>query len=568
MEKHSLLKYYCSNTLVWVTIPIVVRSHIREAFELLKSSTKQVFYYDDFLGQTGWDDKLEKNEEQSILDFVKYVKKHDHAKFILTTREYILQQARSVYEKIYSSDFDNAKCIVKLESYSRRDKAHIFYNHLYFSKLPPDHIRSIIHKKSLLEIIDHKNYSPRIIEWMSNYHNVRDCTATEYPKLFFATLSNPREIWRHAFNNHISPASRALILVLSTFPLVAEYSDLAEAFEAYRLQEIKQFGITTSPHEIVSVLDELEGSFIRCDRNNEEIIISFHNPSVRDFIEQHLSENADVLRILCISVIFYDQFLSLCTKKQGTSKDHLISKIMVNNSQVVVDAILRTVCRTAKKKRAIVLPDGRLIYTTHVQTSADKNVAHALKFVNEISGFPPEVASQLIDFEINRLQNDKISLDDLNVVLNVSKKNTNATDNHQELVELSVKKYEDLEGYDELENIVCLQNFIQEFPGIVSKSLVDKVKEIIQDDSELIFDNDISNASDDQDIDRIRGIIYKMESVFDVSLDYVSDWLDDKEREIQTEFYEPPDDMYGKEANRNNDVSDTEIVSIFESFKE
>lgn len=42
--------------------PVVVRSHISEAFKLLKGAKRQVFCYDDFLGQTGWEDKLEKNE--------------------------------------------------------------------------------------------------------------------------------------------------------------------------------------------------------------------------------------------------------------------------------------------------------------------------------------------------------------------------------------------------------------------------------------------------------------------------------------------------------------------------
>jgi hypothetical protein len=112
--------------------PIVIRSHIKEGFKLLNANEKQVFYYDDFLGQIGWDDKLEKNEEQSILDFITYIRKHEHAVFILTTREYILQQARNVYEKLHASDFEQAKCILQLESYTRRNKAWILYNHVFF----------------------------------------------------------------------------------------------------------------------------------------------------------------------------------------------------------------------------------------------------------------------------------------------------------------------------------------------------------------------------------------------------------------------------------------------------
>ena len=226
--------------------PFVVRNHIREAFEMLDSSRKQVFYYDDFLGQTGWDDKLEKNEEQSIMDFLRYVKNHNQTKFILTTREYILQQARSAYEKLRGPEFDLAKCIIHLESYTRRNRAHILFNHVYFSSLPEEHKKVLVQKKTLLSIVDHQNYSPRIIEWMSNYQNIREIAHSEYPMYFLDTLNNPTELWRHAFRNHLSPESRSLLIVMTTFPLSTELSDLKEALDAFRIQEAQDVRRTFS----------------------------------------------------------------------------------------------------------------------------------------------------------------------------------------------------------------------------------------------------------------------------------------------------------------------------------
>lgn len=368
-----LLVHYISNGYQ----PVVVRSHIGEAFEMLNPSEKQVFYYDDFLGQTGWEDKLQKNEEQSILDFIKHIKAHKNFRFILTTREYILQQARILYEKLHASDFDHAKCIVKLESYTRHDKAHILFNHIYFSNLPDDHKSNLAQKEILLAIVDHKNYSPRIIEWMSDHKNVRDYSSADYPKQFLITLQNPSELWRHAFRNHLSPFSRSLLIVLMTFRYTADLSDLKEAFEAFRIQEVRHFGGSYAPSEFHSALDELEGSFIRCERNQHDVVVAFHNPSVLDFLEKYLAENAELLCILCSSIVFYDQFLALYTLRSGKSEHEHISAILGGNPTLLTDSIKNSIMRTTKKRQLYKTTAGYTL-SPLVQTTVEENIVHAL----------------------------------------------------------------------------------------------------------------------------------------------------------------------------------------------
>ena len=51
--------------------------------------SKQVFYFDDFLGKTALD-KLQKNEDQRLVELMEEVAANPNWRFILTTREYIL----------------------------------------------------------------------------------------------------------------------------------------------------------------------------------------------------------------------------------------------------------------------------------------------------------------------------------------------------------------------------------------------------------------------------------------------------------------------------------------------
>ena len=124
-----------------------ISENIREAFSLysLDPNRKQIFYYDDFLGTTN----LTKNEDSSLILFISKINKSQNKKMILTTREYILQQKRILYEKI--NNFDFKKCIIDLKNYTKRIKAEILYSHLYFSELPYEYILALIDNEHYLE---------------------------------------------------------------------------------------------------------------------------------------------------------------------------------------------------------------------------------------------------------------------------------------------------------------------------------------------------------------------------------------------------------------------------------
>jgi hypothetical protein len=143
---------------------IVISEDVAEADELYASWKKQVFIYDDFLGRTDLREKLGKNEDNRIVEFVRRIGRSSNHRFILTTREYILRAARSRYERLDTGDLDVLRCVLQMENYSELQKGLILYQHLAFAEdLNQEEIGDLVRQRAYREIVKHRNYTPRHI---------------------------------------------------------------------------------------------------------------------------------------------------------------------------------------------------------------------------------------------------------------------------------------------------------------------------------------------------------------------------------------------------------------------
>ncbi len=210
---------------------ITISTNISEAFEVYNKNENQIFYYDDFLGQTSFETKFGKNEEQNLSLLMNEISRSPNKRLILTTREYILNKAKTIYEKLDYSCSDHYKYSINLSSYSDFDRAKILFNHLYFSGVSPDYIDSLCEKKGYLEIIHHENYNPRLIEIMTEKASMLAPKREEYLKKFLEILDNPKRLWKHPFENQISEYSRHVLLVLLTFSEPVFCEDLKLSFD-------------------------------------------------------------------------------------------------------------------------------------------------------------------------------------------------------------------------------------------------------------------------------------------------------------------------------------------------
>ena len=285
---------------------VKISSDVSEADGSAFHEKPKFYYYDDFLGQTSLSEKFNKNEESKLLSFMRRIGRSDKSVMVLTTREYILKQASMVYEAFDRAKLGQNKCIIDLAKYSRRIKAQILYNHLYFSELPRSFVEAIVRSRKYVEIVDHDNYSPRLVSYLTNMDWLEEANESNYPDVFLQNLDNPILLWEHAFDRHLRRPSQDLLIVLSTLRARAVLTDVEKAFNLFRQNRALLYGEARSPAEFKDSLRELEGTFVKIHAVTGGNSVEFHNPSIRDFIEPKVFDES-VFEVMVDSAVFFEQ---------------------------------------------------------------------------------------------------------------------------------------------------------------------------------------------------------------------------------------------------------------------
>ena len=289
--------------------PIVIQGDITDGRRLFRAGTRQIFYYDDFLGQTFLGDRkdyLGHNEDTALIDFVDMVQSTEDSRFILTTREHILQNAVQLSERFGHSPLFEDRCVVQLEDYSFAHRARILYNHLYFSDLPQPYRDAMLEENFFLDVIKHEHFNPRVIEWLASYVRLKHVAPVGYRKYVSGLLSSPEAIWSHAFENQISSAARNVLLALYTLDDAA-IRDLEPVFLALHRHRATKYNERTKAGDLQRALSELDGGFLLYSGIRAE----FLNPSVREFVGTTIEGDRDTAEDVLFSAVRFRQVVGL-----------------------------------------------------------------------------------------------------------------------------------------------------------------------------------------------------------------------------------------------------------------
>ena len=79
------------------------------------------------------------------------------------------------------------------------------------------YIRQLLKDRHFLKIIDHPNYNPRVIEFMTALERVETIDADHYISSFVRLLIIPQRYGNTLFNHQLSLSARNLLLTLRTF---------------------------------------------------------------------------------------------------------------------------------------------------------------------------------------------------------------------------------------------------------------------------------------------------------------------------------------------------------------
>lgn len=283
---------------------ISLSENISSADKIYTSGIKQIFYYDDFLGRNFLDNKLTKNEDKRILNFINKVSKSSDKLFIMTTREYILNQAQQKHDLLTSEKININKYVVDVEKYTFNLKAKILYNHLYFSTLPEEYIQELIFQKSYKKIINHRNYNPRIIQLMTQESVIDNILPKDYVKEFMQKLEFPEAIWEHAYENHINEYSQYILQLLM---IMGDNDILLNNLEENYYSLNKYLGNKFSHLDFKKGIKELERTFINIySRYNNKLYVKFQNPSIADFLIRYSQSDIRNIITLWNSTLYFE----------------------------------------------------------------------------------------------------------------------------------------------------------------------------------------------------------------------------------------------------------------------
>ena len=273
----------------WELVPI--RS-LDDGFASISDARKRILYFDDFLGKVALDRQALAHKDSDFARLVSRIRKSPNARFVLTTRAYIFEEARRVSEHFADERLDVSKYVLDVGTYTRRIKARILYNHLVVAETPKEHVKALVSSGKIAKVVDHKNYNPRVVEWMTDAFRLKDVKPEAYADAFLAALRNPRQLWDTAFRTHIDDKCRHLLFAMF---FCSEYGvrteELRVSYNSLHTVLSGRYGLPRDPKDFEEALRILEGSFIEI----RDATVSYINPSFRDYLTEYL----DDFGILC-----------------------------------------------------------------------------------------------------------------------------------------------------------------------------------------------------------------------------------------------------------------------------
>lgn len=321
--KTTLAEHICLNYIAKGYKYLQVNDNIHEAESVLDTDSKQIFYFDDFLGRN-YLQALKGHEGNQITQFIKRVSTNKNKKFILTSRSTILNQGKFLIDSFEHANINRNEYELNIKSLTEIEKAHILYNHIWHSNLAKNYIQELYVDKRYKEIIRHQNFNPRLINYITDPARLADYPSDKYWSFILASLDNPSQIWEHPFMAQLDDYGRVIVL-LTVFNGGAIKEDaLSEAY--HRCVALPENSSFKGQRDFSSNLKILSGSFLtRVISDKISTSVDLFNPSIGDFILKRYLNDEFTIRYLMASLMTNGSLRTL--KSLMVNKDFNKSKI-------------------------------------------------------------------------------------------------------------------------------------------------------------------------------------------------------------------------------------------------
>lgn len=482
--------YYLANDF---DVEIFEGDFSREHYDLSDSSKKILYYFDDFLG-SNYLNCISDKSDSAIVKFIKTIQKEPNKLFILTSRTNIVNRASEKSQSYRDYGLKNKQYIVDVGKYDALTKAKILRNHLKNSDLELSCIQDVVASKKYNEIIHHRNFNPRLIEFITKKEKFDDC-GKNYLDFVRDSLNNPIEIWEHCFNEQLNHFQRLLVRLVAANNGSAEETLLRNAYT--RAIQLYSYPIPESEcvdYEYVLKICE------RCILNRtieiinnpapyNRAVISVTNPSVSDYVLPTIKNDADLTK--------------LCSALRSLDSIRLVKSLELKDEKKILKSIL-------------------LSYDKEEWDDAKLELMNSLNIFENLVFFVDAVNQK--DFNITP-QNRSIIISLISKTINVY--------NWSDFLDKYINELRDKSlGYEKIYEVYqnssfCKQNVLDKIKNEVILLLKDNIADDIVDS----YDSDCDGELSEDDITQ-RSVDIFQESI---KLDYP--WLnDDSLKTIQEGF--------------------------------
>lgn len=289
LAEQLILQYACDGYSL-----VSISDDIKEAEGVLDADSRQIYYFDDFLGRN-YLEALSGHEGARIVQFIKRITKNKFKRFVLTSRTTILSQGKILNDIFENQSIDRAEFEITLESLSLMDKARILYSHIWHSGVGADYIDQLYKNKRYRNIVMHPNFNPRLIRFITDSQRLTNVETVDYWSYVQELLKNPTKVWENPFESLIDDCGRALVVLVTLGGRSISQDLLAEAFARY-VAGAGGAGLTGKKDFFLN-LRHLTGSMLTRSMLEEgSTYIRLFNPSLGDFVINRFSKDIPALR--------------------------------------------------------------------------------------------------------------------------------------------------------------------------------------------------------------------------------------------------------------------------------
>lgn len=521
-----------------------ISEEIKEAENAFTNDDNQIFFFDDFLGRN-YLEALSGHEGTHIVNFINRVKKNKNKKFILTSRSTILNQGKILIDVFENNNIKKNEFEISFDSFSILDKAKILYNHIWHSSLSAEHVDQLYLNKRYKDIINHRNYNPRIIKFITDSERLDDCDASKYWQYSKSLLENPAEVWSNPFEAQHDDFGRALILLVTLNSRAIEQAALSEAYA--RLLSLPFASSMHGKKDYLQQLKHLVGSMLNRTILKNSSLINLFNPSIGDFVLKRYSSDVPALR---------DAFT--CLRSTSSIK----TVIDLNKNALITDSAKNEIL-------------GGIIQSAHSINYAGYDAEYiSLAIFNYYKNISSLGYTEIIDSASRFALNSDSSVISINMLRLVEWRLMKSLSTSMEIFNFIKKCMKSGVNFEEAE---IISRIIANLPG----DLCDDANSDLEDAFSEYLCNSVHDEFSDNDIfggvqpsfledaiDNLRDLIKEKfkEINIDVSSSLVDDIIDayDMDSKSETYFDYEEEDFYFERENNYTEEKFDEVEDLFD----